>query len=58
MDLEEEAEDTEALAELERPEESSTDNDGAEEEEVSKLSALLTNVTHMNKPLTGVPPSL
>lgn len=35
MDLEEEAEDMEALAELERAEEGSSDHDAAEEEEVS-----------------------
>lgn len=43
MDLDEEAEDIEALAELERAEEGSSDNDAAEEEdEVSKQRSFLT----------------
>lgn len=43
VDLDEEAEDIEALAELERAEEGSSDNDAAEEEdEVSKQRSFLT----------------
>lgn len=43
MDLDEEAEDFEALAELERAEEGSSDADATEEEdEVSKQRSLLT----------------
>ncbi len=43
VDLDEETEDMEALAELERAEEGSSDNDAAEEEdEVSKQRSLLT----------------
>ena len=43
MDLDEEAEDIEALAELERLEDGSSGNDAAEEEEeVSKQTSLLT----------------
>ncbi len=42
VDLDEEAEDTEALAELERAEEGNSDNDAAEdEEEVSEQVFLL-----------------
>lgn len=42
MDLDDEAEDIEALAELERAEAGSPDNDTAEEDEVSKHRYLLT----------------
>ncbi|KAG7244154.1 hypothetical protein INR49_004227 [Caranx melampygus] len=46
MDLEEEAEDMEALAELERAEEGSNDNDAAEEEEGGMTAKRLLGDTH------------
>lgn len=42
MDLDEEAEDADALAELERAEEGSSNDDAAEEDEVSERKSLFT----------------